>query len=302
MDEAFANRYPVSPPGMRTDIVEDDEPEPDVPETPKLDPPEMENEPLNLTISTDEVPLEQNQQPQLFHDDANEAPFQQNEPPEHFHDDAIPYDDDDPDPPFSDPDFSDSGLTPEGEPMIGADGFFQDDNYFESPQKKVDEFGVPYYENEPHPRHHYENAPHAHPHGDSAPRSHPHYENEPHPHVVPQMEPPAYDQFHEDFGDPVSPQNPDYDRPQGHYPMSPPSDDEMYSGAEEKKIGTEDLNEISGEDDFIPIKHNSFQLSGDGPSARSMDSMDSPSRHSQPSSALKGAQDILRKNRRRRFL
>jgi hypothetical protein len=105
------------------------------------------------------------------------------------------------------------------------------------------------------------------------------------------------DEFHDDFDDPISPLGNDYDRPQGHFPMPHPDDNEMYSGAEEKKIGHDNLSDKNGEEDFIPIKHNNFQLSIDGPSPRSMDSMDS---HSHQSSALKGAQDILRKNRRRR--
>mmetsp|Transcript_69754 Transcript_69754/g.105394 ORF Transcript_69754/g.105394 Transcript_69754/m.105394 type:complete len:347 (+) Transcript_69754:3-1043(+) len=190
-----------------------------------------------------------------------------------------------------------------------------------------------HYETGPHPQSHYETGPRLHPQYenlsnvprryDGAPRSHSHYEHPPHayppydsaPHGNPRYENPSrshaqYDSappphimqqedgdFDDGFDDPVSPLGNDYDRPGGHYPMSPPDDNEMYSGAEEKKIGNDDLNDKSGEDDFIPIKHNSFQLSTDGPSPRSMDSIDN---RSHQSTALRGAQDILRKNRRRR--
>ena len=69
--------------------------------------------------------------------------------------------------------------------------------------------------------------------------------------------------------------------------------------AEEKKIGNDDIvGETNGEEDFIAIKRHGYRLS-DGPSPRSMDSHSMDSRSYQ-SSALKGAQDILRKNRRRR--
>ena len=111
-----------------------------------------------------------------------------------------------------------------------------------------------------------------------------------------------------------------YETPEGHYPMSPP--DDMYSpenmrdfDQEEKKIGVDepgdpeleyassmDYDSKTGEDDFIPIKRDGYRLGrAPSPSPRSGEARSIDSNSLSQSSAMRGAQELLKKNRRRRM-
>ena len=339
MDEAFASRFPggpASPPGKRPDSPEDLSGA----GTPKLDPPEVDQEPPSLTMpgaSFDDNPaslphgtapphLGSTNEPYIDetgHSYSVEPDYAYNGEPDHAYGEPLhsyngeahhSYDGEPkhayhgesehayPDPGFQDPEdsgFNDPGATPLSEPSIGADGFFEDGYYEPRPQDGG--FGDPYFEHQGHPAH---------------PSSNMEMQDEQF-HTVPSptdeqfretSSPPGEhfheeqfqdEQYHHDEYNPRSAQQQQFDGPQGPYTLSGPSNDDIYSGSEEKKIGTEDLDDENGEDGFIAIKRHGYQLGSDGPSPRSMvsDSMDS---RSYQSSALKGAQDILRKNRRRR--
>lgn len=94
--------------------------------------------------------------------------------------------------------------------------------------------------------------------------------------------------------------------PKGHHPMSPPhEDDTMYNGEEKKlAMGEDDYRSEagmkSGEEDFIPMKHNTYHLANEPELAKSPQSVTSDG-GSHASAALRGAQEILKKNRRRKL-
>jgi hypothetical protein len=108
-----------------------------------------------------------------------------------------------------------------------------------------------------------------------------------------------------------------HDTPGGHYPMSPA--DDVYSTGddhvfeEEKKVGghldraaARGLQINTGEDDFVPIKRDGYTLgqqNGVPPAARSMTSPKSTGDQTSvsQSSALRGAQELLKRNRQRRM-
>eukprot|EP00934_Nitzschia_sp_Nitz4_P002055 Nitzschia sp. Nitz4//scaffold95_size97785//40770//43490//NITZ4_004665-RA/size97785-augustus-gene-0.98-mRNA-1//1//CDS//3329560466//2055//frame0 len=116
---------------------------------------------------------------------------------------------------------------------------------------------------------------------------------------------------------------PENETPRGHYPMSPPDEDEAILYGEEKKVvgvdessGADPPNHglmmqisqesdlKSGEGDFIPIKRDGYRLTTTGPENTAPPVMASPasvtSEGSHTSAALRGAQEILKRNRRRR--
>lgn len=92
--------------------------------------------------------------------------------------------------------------------------------------------------------------------------------------------------------------------------MTPPDEEDLYS-REEKKYAMDEPDDPelefqmsnesdkgNGEEDFIPIKRQGYRLSQTSP--RSTES-ESVGEGSHQSSALRGAQEILKKNRRRRM-
>jgi hypothetical protein len=101
-----------------------------------------------------------------------------------------------------------------------------------------------------------------------------------------------------------------HQQPNGHFPMSPGEGVD-----EEKKNGHGDVDSVkSGEDDFMPIKRDGYKLKPREVSTHTSQTspspgkdVASPSNNSQDSgalsrsSALRGAQELLRKNRQRRL-
>ena len=107
--------------------------------------------------------------------------------------------------------------------------------------------------------------------------------------------------------------------PGGHYPMAPsddvhaPGDDHVFEN-EEKKVGghvdfaaARGLQINTGEDDFVPIKRDGYTLGqpNGAPSPKSMLSPQSANTGElsaiSKSSALRGAQELLKRNRQRRM-
>jgi hypothetical protein len=268
IDEAIANRFPLSPPGKMNGI---DEPIFHDPPTPKLDPPD--HTPPSMMKRSIEEAASYNQedgQPQYYDDDDGQQQYYENDDGQqqyYENDDGQQqyYDNGGQQLPYEDvPDPEDPIVSPEGEPSVSASAFFPEG-----------EFGDQYYEGEP-PQ---------------------------------EFQPPPEEPF-EDYPSPQNDQfaQEEYDRPPDHYPMSPLDDDfvEEDFGVEEKKIGfdepdpviefqmTQESDMENGEDDFTPIKRDGFSLG----TPRSIVSHTSVESHQ--SAALRAAQELLKKNRRRR--
>jgi hypothetical protein len=306
-DEGIASRYPVSPPGKQADSMMEEEPhfyDDDAfrdPGTPKLDPPDDEEPPrLTPRMSISEE----------FEDLGAQQPVP---PSPHYYDDPqlSHHNEDD----GLDPD--DPMVSPEGgEPAIATGGFFQDEDggaeYYSGKEEGVQ----PGFEEEYHtqPAHGgeelgFEEAYY----GEEQQYQSPPKElfvNVEDGEVQHENEEQEYgDAVHYAPDDPFSPSQKQLgDVPQGHFQMPPPDDDDMYGAAEEKKVGMDEQDvdpntigyEKTGEEDFIPIMRDGYRLSEPSPTGRSIASQASLDSQSHQSSALRGAQEILKKNRRKR--
>jgi hypothetical protein len=258
IDEAIANRYPLSPPGKMNGI---DEPIFHDPATPKLDPPDDETGGLMKRSMEEGAHYNHEDGQQQYYDDEDgqQQYYDDEDGQQQYYDNGsrLPYEDV--------PDPEDPIVSPEGEPSVGVRAFFPEG-----------EFGDPYYEGEP-------------PQEFQSPPEEP-FEDYPSP---------QNDQFAQE----------EYDEPQGHYPMSP-LDDEYAGedfGAEEKELGfdepdpgfefqmSQESDMENGEEDFTPIKREGYSLGGTPKSVVSPASVDS-----HQSAALRGAQELLKKNRRKR--
>jgi hypothetical protein len=315
MDEGYiGDRYPVSPTGHRLDMVLH---EFDDPATPKLDPPD-------------------DGQPSLMKGSMEEAQY--------YNNNQVPYEDvPDPDDPIipatpdGEPSVGVSAFFNEEEEEEEAAAFFDDDEevaapaeesgkYFESPVKQAEFEGEPEYGKGFHQP--------VSPDDEERYGHNDHYVEDEEPFTSPQngfeQPPDEFEQFpspgrnqqqqapheFERFPSPGRTQQPnDFETlspphgvgtPQGHYPMSPPDDDDRLYGGEEKKYSmdehanpeiefqmSQDSDRKSGEEDFTPIKREGYKLSDSSPRSMASDG-------SHQSAALRGAQEILKKNRRRR--
>jgi hypothetical protein len=298
VDEAIASRYPVSPPGKQAgNMMEeethfyDDEAFHD-PGTPKLDPPDDEEPPrLTPRMSISEE----------FEDLGAQQPVLR--PPHYYDNPQVSYDDEDdvpePDVPM---------LSPEsGEPAIVTGGFMQNEGvgaeYISDEEGVEPGFEEEYYAEPPVFEEDY--------YGEEQ-----QYQNPPEELFVDDGEV-QYEKEEQEHGDtvhyapddPFSPSQQQLgDAPQGHFPMPPPDNDDMCGAAEEKKFGMDEQDvvpniidhEKTGEEDFIPIMRDGYRLSEQSPTNRSIASHTSLDSQSHQSSALRGAQEILKKNRRKR--
>jgi hypothetical protein len=309
-DGEIASRYPVSPPGKQADNLMEEEThfyEDDAyafhdPGTPKLDPPDDEEPPrLTPRMSVSEE----------FEDLGAQQPVPPH-PPHHYDNAQVSYDDE-----YDVPDPDDPMLSPEdGEPAIVARGFFHDEGggaeYYPDENGGVE----PGFEEEYH-------VPVEPADGVEEPvfeeeyySEEQQYQNPPEELFVEEGEV-QYEKEEQEYGgavhyapdDPFSPPQQQLgDAPQGHFPMPPPDDDGMCGGAEEKKFGMDEQDGVpntidydkTGEEDFIPIMRDGYRLSEQSPTGRSIVSQASLDSQSQQSSALRGAQEILKKNRRKR--
>jgi hypothetical protein len=332
IDEAIASRFPISPPGTRGGNRVPD------PGTPRLDPPEDEPPSLNKRESKDGESYDEDdgafggQEQDPYNDPtdpddpmASPEPVQndqffdqQQQHLQHQHQQGDEYYDESPDKQngpggeYYSPDPEYYRAPVQGGPGQPDQEYYQEgggDQYAEEEQYGIDghyeaqegSFGSP--QNDQYP-----------PEDGQYPHQHPH----PHDDQYYPEEDGQYD------GHPDDQNQVHYGTPGGHFPMSPgddvysPGDDHVFDDEEKKAGGHVDyagdyageaaggLQINTGEDDFVPIKRDGYTLGqqfGGAPSPRSMISPRSTGDHSaiSQSSALRGAQELLKKNRQRRM-